>query len=137
METEITLLRQLHLQAQTEMLALEERNWDLLEGILEDKDRLVQQILQAEETISKLIRPAASLSGFFSPELNSKARVLKQEGIELVQSLNRAEKKNRTLLEVIRKEAMKEAQQLQQAQRIFQAYQSRKKAPPIISKLVE
>ena len=137
LEEEIILLRQLHLQAQTEMLALEGRDWDSLQGSLEIKENLIRQIAQVEKNILELIQPAKSLSGFFPQAQESKAQTLKKEGIDLVRRINKVEEKNRALLEVIRTDAMKEAQQLQQAQRVFQAYLARKEAPQFISRLVE
>jgi len=137
LQTEVSLLQQLHILSQTEYLILEKENFNELKEIVEIKEVLVQQIAHQEEHLTRTMRASESLLSNVSVQQQEKVSILKQEALALLEHIGRVEARNRLYVERFKTEAIHSSYTLYQNRKLHRTYDPHQTAPTLISQLAD
>ena len=137
LQTEVSLLQQLHILSQTEYLTLEKENFNELKEIVEIKEALVQQIAHQEEHLTRTMRASEPLLSNASVQQQEKVSILKQEALTLLEHIGRVEARNRMYVERFKAEAIDSSYTLYQNRKLHQTYDPHRAAPTLISQLAD
>jgi FlgN protein len=123
-ETEVALLRELHVLSQTELLILETNKVESLEDVVIQKEAIIAKLASMAESLSqKLKAGAASLAGATFQERQALA-FLKTEGVQLLHQIRHIDSSNRLRLEEFKSQSVESSHQLHQELRVHRAYDS-------------
>jgi hypothetical protein len=95
LQTEISLLQQLHILSQTEFLVLEKEDYAELREIVEIKEALVQQIGHQEDHLTQMLRVSEPILSTIPSAQREVVESLKHEALSLLEHISRVEAENR------------------------------------------
>jgi hypothetical protein len=137
LQTEVSLLQQLHILSQTEYLILEKENFNELKELVEIKEAIVQQIAHQEDHLTRTMRASESLLSNASAQHQERISILKQEALALLEHIGRVEARNRLYVDRFKTEAIHSSYTLYQNRRLHQTYDSQQTIPTLISQLAD
>ena len=135
LQTEISLLQQLHILSQTEHLVLEKEDYAELREIIEIKEALVQQIGHQEDHLTQMLRASEPILSITSPQQRRVVESLKHEALTLLEHISRVEAGNRLYVERFKAEAIDASCAFHQDRKLRQAYDSLQDSSSLISHL--
>jgi hypothetical protein len=137
LQTEISLLQQLHILSQTEHLVLEKEDYAELQGIVEIKEALVQQIGHQEDHLTRMLRASEQILCTISPQQREVVQSLKYEALTLLEHINRVEAGNRLCVERFKADTVHTSYALHQDRKLLRTYDSTHGASSLISHLAD
>ena len=117
MKRDITVLEQLHILAQTQSLFLESGDLAGLTSVVEAKEKLVTQLVQAKSELASSLSQT-DLKGI--PELMA----LKERAFYLLNRISEVEAGNQSQLQQFRANVIQQSQKLQEDRKLLKAYGS-------------
>jgi flagellar FlgN protein len=132
LQTEISLLQQLHILSQTEYLVLEKEDYSELREVVEIKEALVQQIGHQEDQLTRMLRASQPILLAISAEQRQMVEALKQETLALLEHISRVEAKNRLHVERFKADTTSTSCAPDQDRTLLRIYDS----PPEIANLI-
>lgn len=137
LQTEISLLQQLHILSQTEHLVLEKEDYAELRAIVEIKEALVQQIGHQEDHLTRMLRASEPILSIISSQQREVVHSLKQEALTLLEHINRVEAGNRQYVERFKADTIHTSYALHQDRKLLRTYDSTQGASSLISHLAD
>jgi hypothetical protein len=117
MKRDIAILEQLHILAQTQSLFLESGDLSGLTSVVEAKEKLVAQLVQAKSELATSLSQT-DLKGI--PELMA----LKERAFYLLQRISAVESGNQSRLQQFRATVIQQSQKLQEDRKLLKTYGS-------------
>ncbi len=133
LQTEISLLQQLHILSQTEYLVLERKDYDELQEIVDIKQALVRQIGYQEDHLTQMLRRSESILSAISSTQRHMIQTLKHEALALLEHIGRVEAQNRLYVERFKAEAINSSYSFHQDQKLQRTYDACRATPLLIS----
>lgn len=121
-ESEVALLRQLHVLSQTESLTLEEKRIDSLDEVVNQKEAIVAALSRLSELLTQKLRSGTTVLARATFQERQALAFLKTEGVQLLHQIQRIESSNRLRLEEFRAQSVESSHQLHQELRVHRAY---------------
>lgn len=134
---QLELLRELHIQSQTETLNIEAHEWEQLNRTVADKEKIVHKILLLEEEIKSQLESNSTNRDLISEDDKALLRGIDQERFSLQEKITRVEQQNLTLLQGAKAEAIRQSQQIRQYEKVVQNYLSSQNQVAKISQFAE
>jgi hypothetical protein len=121
-ESEVALLRQLHILSQTESLILEARKVESLEEVVSQKEAIVTELSGLAESLTQKLKSATAILARATFQERQALAFLKTEGVQLLHQIQRIDSNNRLRLEEFKTQSVESSHQLHQEMRIHRAY---------------
>jgi len=137
LQTEISLLQQLHVLSQTEYLVLEKEDYAELQEIAEIKEPLVQQIGHQEDHLTRMLRASKPILSAISSQQREVVQSLKREALTLLEHINRVEAGNRVYVERFKADPIRTSYALHQDRKLLQTYDFTQGPSSLISHLAD
>jgi flagellar biosynthesis/type III secretory pathway chaperone len=137
LQQELSLLRQLHLAAQTEYLAIENEDSAELARVVAEKEMLVARIDLLEKEITEFRQEYPALMKDISTEQKKRLSQIKNEGLDLIDAINHVDSENKDLLEKMKDSAIARTHQIHQSRQLLHAYFSHSHTKVSFSELAE
>jgi hypothetical protein len=137
LQTEVSLLQQLHILSQTEYLVLEKEDYAELREIVEIKEALVQQIGHQEDHLTRMLRASEPILSVISSQQREAVESLKYEALTLLEHISRVEAGNRLCVERFKADAIHTSYALHQDRKLLRTYDSPQDASNFISHLAD
>jgi hypothetical protein len=134
---QLELLKELHIQSQTETLNIEAHQWEQLNQAVAVKEKIVHKILQLEEELKSQHERNSSNLASLSEDDQALLRGIDQERFSLREKITQVEQQNLVLLEGAKAEAIRQSQQIRQYEKVIQNYLSSRVQVSKISQIVE
>jgi hypothetical protein len=136
-QKQLTLLGELHIQAQTETLNIESQNWEQLTRTMATKEDLVNQITLLEIELKDQLKKGSLNKDAISLESREIIPRIDTERIQLREKIIQVERRNLTLLEGAKAEAIRGSQQIRQYEKVMQTYLSSQSQVSKISQIAD
>ena len=137
LQTEVSLLQQLHILSQTEYLVLEKEDYSELQEIVELKEALVMQIGHQEDHLTRMLSASEPILSIISSQQREVVHSLKLEALTLLEHINRVEAANRVCVERFKADTIHTSYALHQDRKLLRTYDSTHGASSLISHLVD
>ena len=121
-ESEVSLLRQLHILSQTESLTLESRKIESLQEVVLQKEVLVAELSHLSESLTQKLTSSTTILARATFQERQALAFLKTEGIQLLHQIQRIDSNNRLRLEEFKTQSVESSHQLHQELRVHRAY---------------
>ena len=121
-ESEVVLLRQLHILSQTESLTLETRKAESLEEVVAQKEAIVAELSRLSECLTQKLKSGTTALARATFQERQALAFLKTEGVQLLHQIQRIDSSNRLRLEELKTQSVESSHQLHQELRIHRAY---------------
>ena len=121
-ESEVALLRQLHILSQTESLILETKKVESLEEVVSQKEAIVTKLSGLAESLSQKLKSGTAILSQATFQERQALAFLKTEGVQLLHQIQRIDSNNRLRLEEFKTQSVESSHQLHQELRVHRAY---------------
>ena len=121
-ESEVVLLRQLHILSQTESLILETRKVESLQEVVTQKEAIVAELSRLSESLTQKLKSGATILARATFQERQALAFLKTEGVQLLHQIQRIDSNNRLRLEEFKTQSVESSHQLHQELRVHRAY---------------
>ena len=121
-ESEVALLRQLHILSQTESLTLETRKVESLEDVVTQKEAIVTELSRLSESLTQKLKSGTTILARATFQERQALAFLKTEGVQLLHQIQRIDSNNRLRLEEFKTQSVESSHQLHQELRVHRAY---------------
>jgi len=121
-ESEVALVRQLHILSQTESLILEARKVESLEEVVSQKEAIVAKLSGLAESLTEKLKSATVILARATFQERQALAFLKTEGVQLLHQIQRIDSNNRLRLEEFKTQSVESSHQLHQELRVHRAY---------------
>ena len=121
-ESEVALLRQLHILSQTESLTLETRKAESLEEVVTQKEAIVAELSRLSESLTQKLKSGTTILARATFQERQALAFLKTEGVQLLHQIQRIDSNNRLRLEEFKTQSVESSHQLHQELRVHRAY---------------
>ena len=123
-ESEVALLRQLHVLSQTESLTLEAKGVDSLDEVVAQKEAIVAELARLSELLTQKLKSGTTILSRATFQERQALAFLKTEGVQLLHQIQRIDSSNRLRLEEFKAQSVESSHQLHQELRVHRAYDS-------------
>jgi flagellar biosynthesis/type III secretory pathway chaperone len=123
-QTEVSLLQQLHILAQTESLVLESGDLDGLDDVITRKQTLVENLNNNVKRVDTLLGSAGIPLSDLPSSKREALRLLGKEGTNLLELIRKVDSENKSHLEKHRSWIVHQSHQVHQDFSLRRAYQS-------------
>jgi flagellar biosynthesis/type III secretory pathway chaperone len=121
-ESEVALLRQLHILSQTESLTLETGKLDSLQEVVVQKEAIVAELSRLSESLTQKLRSGSPILTRATFQERQALAFLKTEGVQLLHQIQCIDSNNRLRLEEFKTQSVESSHQLHQELRVHRAY---------------
>ena len=121
-ESEVALLRQLHVLSQTESLTLEAKGIDSLDEVIAQKEAIVGELARLSELLTQKLKSGTTILARATFQERQALAFLKTEGVQLLHQIQRIDSSNRLRLEEFKAQSVESSHQLHQELRVHRAY---------------
>jgi flagellar biosynthesis/type III secretory pathway chaperone len=121
-ESELALVRQLHVLSQTESLILETREMESLQDVVSQKEAIVAELSNMAEALTKKLKSSTAILARATFQERQALAFLKTEGVQLLHQIQRIDSNNRLRLEEFKSQSVESSHQLHQELRVQRAY---------------
>jgi len=121
-ESEVALLRQLHVLSQTESLTLEAKGIDSLDEVVAQKEAIVAELARLSELLTQKLKSGTTILARATFQERQALAFLKTEGVQLLHQIQRIDSNNRLRLEEFKAQSVESSHQLHQELRVHRAY---------------
>ena len=121
-ESEVALLRQLHILSQTESLILEARKVESLGDVVDQKEAIVTELSGLAESLTRKLKSGTAILARATFQERQALAFLKTEGVQLLHQIQRIDSNNRLSLEEFKTQSVESSHQLHQELRLQRAY---------------
>lgn len=122
LESEVALLRQLHVLSQTESLILETEQLECLDEVVSKKRGIVAEISALAESLNQKLKSGTPSLGRATFQERQALAFLKTEGVQLLHQIQRIDSENRLRLEEFKAQSVESSHQLHRELRVNRAY---------------
>ncbi|MGH9424992.1 MAG: hypothetical protein ACRD2L_01605, partial [Terriglobia bacterium] len=98
-ESEVVLLRQLHILSQTESLTLETKKAESLDEVVTQKEAIVAELFRLSESLTQKLKLGTAILARATFQERQALAFLKTEGVQLLHQIQRIDSNNRLRLE--------------------------------------
>jgi hypothetical protein len=121
-ESEVVLLRQLHILSQTESLILETRKVESLQEVVLQKEAIVAELSRLSDSLTQKLKSGRTILAQATFQERQALAFLKTEGVQLLHQIQRIDSNNRLRLEEFKTQSVESSHQLHQELRVHRAY---------------
>jgi hypothetical protein len=121
-ESELALVRQLHVLSQTESLILETREMESLKNVVSQKEAIVAELSTMAESLTQKLKNSTAILARATFQERQALAFLKTEGVQLLHQIQRIDSNNRLRLEEFKSQSVESSHQLHQELRVQRAY---------------
>jgi hypothetical protein len=121
-ESELALVRQLHVLSQTESLILETREMESLKEVVSQKEAIVAELSNMAESLTQKLKSSTAILARATFQERQALAFLKTEGVQLLHQIQHIDSNNRLRLEEFKSQSVESSHQLHQELRVQRAY---------------
>lgn len=123
-ESEVALLRQLHVLSQTESLILESNQVESLDEVVRQREAVVSELAGVAESLTQRLKSSATILARATFQERQALAFLKTEGVQLLHQIQNIDSRSRLRLEEFKNQSIESSHQLHQERRVHRAYES-------------